>query len=251
MPWLSADDRDPVAASRGRGPRCRASCRRRARAGSGPPSRCRGPDHVLLEVARRGLHRRLLGALDRPQRRLVDAVAALERGQLLLPDGESLGLAGDLLGVDRVGLDAGARVRLVVARALERRLLVADLDLEALARARLLGDRPERLERARLLLDLERGGVARGRQRLAAAPCRPGRRAGPSGGRSGRRAPPRGPAGPRRRRRSSSPKVPSRRRDLRLDLAELRLHLGAAAQAPVDLDVAQLGSAILSPRRSR
>ena len=94
------------------------------------------------------------------------ALAALRGGQLLTPGDESLGLAGDLLGIDDVGLDPGAGVRLVVTSALERVLLVMDLDLEALAGARLLGDRSERFERARLLRDLERGGVALARQRL-------------------------------------------------------------------------------------
>ena len=157
-------------------------------------------DHVRLEVAGRGLHRRLLGAVDRGERRREDALAALERGQLLAPGGQPLGLPGDLLGVDGVRLDPGAGVRLVVAGALERALLVADLDLEPLAGARLLGDRPERLEGAGLLLDLERGGVALGSAASRAAPCRRGPRAGPSAGRSGRRAPPRARAGPRPRR---------------------------------------------------
>ena len=38
---------------------------------------------------------------------------------------------------------------------------------------------------------------------------------------------------------------------VRLGLAELRLHLGAAAQPAVDLDVAQLGSASSELRRSQ
>ena len=117
-------------------------------------------DHVLLEVARRGLHRRLLGPVDGGEGRREDPLAALRGGQLLAPRGEPLGLAGDLFGVDGVGLDPGAGVGLVVARPFEGALLVADLDLEPLAGAGLLGDRPERLERARLLRDLERSRVA-------------------------------------------------------------------------------------------
>ena len=101
------------------------------------------------------------------QRRREDALAALGRGQLLAPGGQPFGLPGDLFGVDGIRLDPGPGVRLVVAGALERALLVADLDLQALAGTRFLGDRAERLERARLLRDLERRGVALGRQRLA------------------------------------------------------------------------------------
>ncbi len=124
-------------------------------------------DHVRLEIAGRGLHRRLLGPVDRGEGRRVDALPPLERGQLLLPGGQALGLPGDLLGVDGVGLDPGSGVGLVVTGAPERVLRVADLDLEALARPRLLGDRSERIERAGLLFDLERGGVAQRGQRLA------------------------------------------------------------------------------------
>src|SRR6185369_8503440 len=95
------------------------------------------------------------------------ALAALERGELLAPAGQPLGLPGDLLGIDRVLLDPSARVRLVVSGALERALLVADLDLQSLAGAWLLGDGPEGVDRARLLLDLEGRGIAQRRQRLA------------------------------------------------------------------------------------
>ena len=116
------------------------------------------------------------------------------------PRRQALGVAGDRLGVDRVRLDARPGVRLVVARPLERRLEVADLDLEPLARPRLAGDRTERLEGVRLLLDLEGRRVARGRAAPRAAPCRRARRAGPRAARSGRRAPARRRAAPRRRR---------------------------------------------------
>ena len=167
-------------------------------------------DHVALEVAGRGLHRRDLGALDRAQRRLEHAVAALRGApSCSRQTARRSASAGDLLGIDGVVLDPRAGVRLVVAGAFEGGLLVADLDLEALARSRLLGDRPERLERARLLLDLE-GGTRRAASAASrAAPCRPARRAGRSAGPSGRRAPPRARAGPRPPARSSSPSVPS------------------------------------------
>ena len=124
-------------------------------------------DHVALEVARRRLHRRDLGPLDPLERRVEDPMAALEHAELLAPHRQPFGLAGDLLGVDGVRLDAGTGVGLVVARALQGALRVADLDLEPLAGSRLLGDRPERLEGAGLLLDLERGRVAQRRQGLA------------------------------------------------------------------------------------
>ena len=123
-------------------------------------------DHALLEVARRALHRRLLGRVDLVERPGVDPLATPERGELVLPAGEPLGEAGDLLGVDRVLLHARPGRRLVVARPVERLLGVGDLDLEALAGPGLLGDRPEGLERRGLLLDLERRGVAAPGQRL-------------------------------------------------------------------------------------
>ncbi len=75
-------------------------------------------------------------------------------------------MAGDPLRIDLVRLDPRPGVRLVVARPLERRLGVADLDLEALAGARLLGDRAERLERVGLLLDLEGGRPTQRREAL-------------------------------------------------------------------------------------
>ena len=98
--------------------------------------------------------------VDGAEGRVVDAGAALEAGELLAPVGEALGLARDLLGVDRVGLDPGAGAGFVVARPLERRLRVPDHRLEALPGARLAGDRPELVEGARLLVDLEGRRVA-------------------------------------------------------------------------------------------
>ena len=101
------------------------------------------------------------------QRGGVDAVASLERGELFAPGGQAFGLRGDLLGIDVVRLDPGAGVGLVVAGAFEGDLLGLHLDLESLAGTRLLGDRPEGLEGARLLFDLERGGVPQAGQGLA------------------------------------------------------------------------------------
>ena len=75
-------------------------------------------------------------------------------------------MRGDLLGVDRVLLDPRPSVGLVVPGAVELALGVRDLDLEALAGARLLRDRAQRLERGRLLLDLEGRGVAAGGQHV-------------------------------------------------------------------------------------
>ena len=103
--------------------------------------------------------------LDRVEALLVDPPAALQGGQLFAPGRQPLGLAGDLLGVDRVLLDAGARRGLVVAGPLEGAFLVAHLDLQALARPGLLRDRPQRLEGAGLLLDLEGRRVAERRER--------------------------------------------------------------------------------------
>ena len=79
-------------------------------------------------------------------------------------------MAGDLLGVDRVLLDPGARLGLVVPSLVDRSLRVRDGDLEPLAGAWLAGDRAELLERAGLLLDVERGLVAELRQGLGGLP---------------------------------------------------------------------------------
>ena len=147
---------------------------------------------------------------------------------------------GDLLGIDGVRLDPGARVRLVVAGSLERGLLIPDLDLEALASARLLGDRAERIEGAGLLLDLEGGCVALRRQlsdgSLPTSPSSCAVRAFDLGDvrlLAAEHLLGLGQVGQAQR--------TELRRDLDLESTELRLHLGAAAQAPVDLDIAQLG----------
>src|SRR3954452_24950562 len=123
-------------------------------------------DHPSLEVAGRLLHRGLLGLLDRPERGLEHASPALERHHLLAPHSETLGEPGDILGVDRVVVDARTSVGLGVACLLECLLLFGDLDLETLAGPRLLGDRAQRLERLRLALDLERGRITNLRQGL-------------------------------------------------------------------------------------
>jgi hypothetical protein len=68
--------------------------------------------------------------------------------------------------VDGGLLHAGLRRRLVVARTVERALGIGALDLEPLAGAGLLRDRPQRLERGGLLLDLERRRVTAPRQRI-------------------------------------------------------------------------------------
>src|SRR5580765_461711 len=121
-------------------------------------------DHLSLEVARRGLHRRLLGRLDLAQGSVVDTGPPLEPGELLAPRREALAMGGHLLGVDVVRLDARPGVGLVVAGPFERCLEIANLDFQALAGTRLAGDRPDLLERMRLLLDLEGGRVAHARQ---------------------------------------------------------------------------------------
>ena len=87
--------------------------------------------------------------------------------QLLAPAGEPLRLGRDLLGVDGIGLHPRPGVRLVITGTLQRGFLVADLDLQPLARPRLLRDRSQVLERARLLVDLVRRRVAQPSERLA------------------------------------------------------------------------------------
>ncbi len=85
---------------------------------------------------------------------------------MLGPDRQALDLDGDLLRVDGVVVDPGAGVGFVVACSLQGGLLVAHLDLEALPRTRLLGDRSQRLECVGLLLHVERRRVSDARQRL-------------------------------------------------------------------------------------
>ena len=168
-------------------------------------------------------------------------------GQLLAPGGQPLGLPGDLLGVDGVGLDPGPGVGLVVAGTFEGGLVVAHLDLEPLAGARLLGDRPERLERARLLRDLERGGVARARRAcpVGSLPTRPSSWAFS-------RSIWATWASSRASRASAVGEIRQADRSelaarLGLGVLELGLHVRPAAQPPVDLDVAHLGLHLVAP----
>ena len=121
---------------------------------------------MLLEEAGRRPHRGLLGPLDLAHRQVVDPGAAAQQGQLLPRDRQRLRVGRDLLRVDRIRLEPGARVGLLVADALELRLRVAHLDLEPLAGARFAGDGSDRLDRMGLLFDLERRLVAQLRQPL-------------------------------------------------------------------------------------
>ena len=173
--------------------------------------------------------------------------------ELLAPHGEPLGFRGDLLGVDRVRLDARPGIGLVVPCPLQRRLLVADLHLEPFASPRLLGDGPERLERMRLLLDLQRRGIAQGREGLARLLADEAVQLGAEHIH-------------RRDVRLLAAQEVLGLGDLgqaegselllgvRLRLAQLGLHLGTTAQTAVDLDVAQLGLhpvAATEPQRDR
>ena len=126
------------------------------------------------------------------------------------------------------------------------RLGVADLDLQALAGAGLLGDRPEGLEGARLLLDLEGRRVAQRRQRLARLLADEAVELG------GELVHPRDVgllAGEQVLGRGQV--VEPERAELLvgvgLGLAQLGLHLGAAAQPAVDLDVAELALHPVAP----
>ena len=180
------------------------------------------------------------------ERRDVEALPALERCQLLRRARDPLGGRGHLLGIHGVGLDAGARVGLVVAGALERLFLVAHLDLEPLARARFLGDWPERFERVGLLFDVERGGVARLRQgsdglgadealelRLELADPLDVRLL------AGKQV--------LGRRHVLQPERLELLGHVRFRLAQLLFHVGAAAQAAIDVDVAELLLQLVAP----
>ncbi len=117
------------------------------------------PD-LLLEEARGLTHRHAFGDVDCLERLLVDADSVAQGGQLIAPGDQPLGLAGHLLGVHGVRVDAGDSRSLVVARPLERRVAIADLGLEPFASAGVAGQWTEGAQRGRLLLDLERGPVA-------------------------------------------------------------------------------------------
>ena len=148
-------------------------------------------------------------------------------------------MRGDLLGVDGVLLDQGAGVRLLVPGGFERALRVPDLHLQALAGAGLLGDRPEPLEGAGLLLDLERRRVPLRGQHVRRLPAHEAvelRGEDLDLGDVGllRRE-------ERLRRVHVRQLEPGQLvRQLQLPLLELLLDLGSAAQAAVDLDVTEL-----------
>ena len=200
-------------------------------------------DHPLLEVAGRRLHRRLLG-LDRSSSSaaVVDALAALERGELLAATSASRSAWPATCSASTALASTLARAFASSSRApLERRLLVADLDLQTLAGARLLGDRPEGLERAGLLRDLQGGGVARaGSVSGGSLPTSPSSCAASTSiwatcaSSRASRSSAVGEVGQARAPRGCCARSAS-------TTGELGLHLGAAAEAPVDLDVAELG----------
>ena len=118
------------------------------------------PSDLLLEEASRLAHGAALRSGNRRQRHLVDADSPLEGAELALPRNDPLGLARDLLRVDRVGVHASDRGRLGVTRPLESRVSVADLRLKPLASASVVGDGPQGSDRGSLLLHLERGPIA-------------------------------------------------------------------------------------------
>ena len=171
-----------------------------------------------------------------------------------MPARERFGLAGDLLGIDRVRLDPGPGVRLVVAGALERGLLVADLDLEALAGTRLLGDRAERLERAASSAAISSAAASRvgTSDSGGSLPTSPSSWAASTVDLRDVRL----LAGEQvlGRREVGEPERPEPLGGLRLDDGQLGLHLGSTAQPAVDLDVAQLGAHVVAaaqPQRDR
>ena len=90
--------------------------------------------HPALDIAGRQGGGRRLGPLDPGEGRLVDPDPPLEPGELALPGREALGLAGRLLGIDRVRLDRGAAGGRRLAGRLEGRLGVGDLAFEPGAR---------------------------------------------------------------------------------------------------------------------
>ena len=181
-----------------------------------------------------------LGPADGVEGQPVDPGPPLERGELVAPRREPLGLAGDLLGIDRVLLDPGTGAGLVVAGALQGALLVADLDLEPLAGAGLLGDRAERLEGPGLLLDLQRRGVAEGGQRLDRRLADEALELRPQRARSPGRARPRGRAGLSRRRKIGQADRSELAGQVGLLAPEVLLQLGPTAEPPRDLVVAEL-----------
>ncbi len=72
-----------------------------------------------------------------------------------MPAAQTLGLAGHLLGINRVGVHSGRGRSLGIAGNLDRFLLLAQLGLQLLPRSGIGGGRPESPERRLLLLHLQ------------------------------------------------------------------------------------------------
>ena len=92
-----------------------------------------------------------------------------------MPGDEPLGLAGDLLRIDGVGVDAGDRAGLGVAGPFQRRVALPDLRLELFASSGVVGDRPEGRNGGRLLLHLQGCPVAQLGNAATGLPGRKGR----------------------------------------------------------------------------
>ena len=125
---------------------------------------------MLLEIAGRPPHRRPLGRIDGLECPVVNPITTLECRQEFSPLLKSLRLRGHRFSIDGVCLDAGTGVGFVITSLVDESLRIVDLDLQTLARTRLLGDRPQMLERSGLLFDLEGRGVAERRQRFRRFP---------------------------------------------------------------------------------
>ncbi len=115
---------------------------------------------LLLEEARRLAHGQAFGGVDPGQRHLVYAHPTLQGGQLVAPGDEALRLARNLLRIHRVGVNTGTRTRLGIAGPLQDHVPISYLSLKPFAGTSVAGQRPERVERGRLLLHLQRCPVA-------------------------------------------------------------------------------------------
>ena len=121
--------------------------------------------HALLEEARRRLHRRRLGLLDRGERFLVDREAPGQGDVRLLCDAKLLRERRDLLGIGLVRVHAAEGLVLLGPRTVPRRPRPLDEHLGALAsRERVDAELAERGERMAGLLALVGRGVAQGDQ---------------------------------------------------------------------------------------
>ena len=108
--------------------------------------------------------------LEAAQRRFVDARPPLQSGELRAPHGQSFGLAGQLLGIDRVGVDLGLRLGFGDSGRIDPGLGGLDLGLEPQTGVRLASLGSERGQLGGLLGGFRSRGVTAGGERVGRLP---------------------------------------------------------------------------------